>query len=176
MPACEELCLSNWRTSGFLLEAVAEPWRVWWQEYRGKTERLVRPGRLAFHGGRLSKSCWEQTLQIPRATLDTPGGDGLALGTGDGGGQDGWRWLRFLAGLESPLRDRNAGERSTRTSGSEADVLHEWDETLSKKTRKSLVGQLVETCTAAAQLLQMTCRSRFLSVSRASLEQIFIQK
>lgn len=118
----------------------------------------------------------EQTLRIPRATLDTPGGDGLALGTGDEGGQDGGRWLRFLAGLESPLRNRNAGERSTRTSGSEADVLHEWGETLSKKTRKSPVGQLVETCTAAAQLLQMTCRSRFLSVSRASLEQIFIQK
>lgn len=74
------------------------------------------------------------------------------------------------------LRNRNAGERSTRTRGSEADVLHEWGETLSKKTRKSLVGQLVETCTAAAQLQQMTCRSRFLSVSRASLEQIFIQK
>lgn len=114
--------------------------------------------------------------QIPRATVDTPGGDGLALGTGDKGREGGWRWLRFLAGLEIPLSNRNAGERSPRASGSEADVLQEWGEALSRKTRKSLVGQLVETCTAAAQLRQMTCRSRFLSVSRASLEQIFIQK
>lgn len=37
VPDCEELCLSNWRTSGFILEAVAEPWRVWWQGYRRKT-------------------------------------------------------------------------------------------------------------------------------------------
>lgn len=61
-------------------------------------------------------------------------------------------------------------------SGSEADVLQEWGEALSRKTRKSLVGQLVETCFTAAQLQQMTCGSRFVSVSRASLEQIFIQK
>lgn len=61
-------------------------------------------------------------------------------------------------------------------SGSEADVLPEWGEALSRKTRKSLVGPPVETCSAAAQLQQMTCGSRFVSASRASLEQIFIQK
>lgn len=67
------------------------------------------------------------------------------------------------------------GRKEALSSGSEADVLQEWGEALSRKTRKSLVGQLVETRTAAAPLQQMTCRSRFLSGSRASLEQIFIQ-
>lgn len=72
------------------------------------------------------------------------------MGNGNKGREGGWRWLRFLAGLEIPLSNRNAGERSPQASGSQADVLQEWGEALSKKTRNSLVGQLVETCTAAA--------------------------
>lgn len=153
-----------WRALSVKLENIwlysrssGEPWEVWWQGLweSGGTREAGSPWREA------DQIMLEQTWQIPRAIVVTPGGDGPALGTGDKGGEGGWRWLRFLAGLEILLSNRNEGERSPHASGSEADVLQEWGKALPKKTRKSLVGQLVETCSAAAQLQQMTCRSRF---------------
>lgn len=35
----------------------------------GKLERLVRPGRPAFHGGRLSKSCWNRCRRYQELQL-----------------------------------------------------------------------------------------------------------
>lgn len=92
----------------------------------------MRPGRLAAHGERLIESCWNRCGGC-QALQPTYLGDGPALGPGDEGGEEGWRWpwLRFLAGLEILLSNRNEGERSPHASGSEADVLQQWGEALS---------------------------------------------
>lgn len=83
-------------------------------------------------------------------------------------GPAGKAWLCSRSG--APCRE------GPEARGSGADALQERGEAPSEETRKSLAGQLVETCPAAAQLQRMTRGSRFVSVSRASLEQIFIQK
>lgn len=98
-----------------------------------------------------------EQMWMPRAP-GTHLGDGPALGTGDEGGEGGWRrpWLRFLAGLEA-LSNRNEGERSPRASGGQADVLQERG-AASPADPEIWGGQLVEmrgSCSAAANDLQI---------------------
>lgn len=96
-----------------------------------------------------------------------PGRLGLALDTGEEGRKDcrcgGW------LGRRGPRTTRTAGERSPSVSGSKAAVLQTQGEPLCKKTRKSLVGLLVEThcsCSAAANDLQIRVCVRFESFTR----------
>lgn len=95
-------CLSNWGTSGFILEAGGS----------GGCERLVRPGRLAVRGGR-QIICWNRRGRYKSYTRWR----WQALGTGDQGGGGGWEWLRFLAGPALLLSHGNEGERSPRGQG-----------------------------------------------------------
>lgn len=98
-----------------------------------------------------------------------------------------WRWAgsehwgprpcrlpaEVLDGLSEPSRN---AEKEVPEPVQRSRCFARVGEALSPKTRKSVEGQLVETGAAAARLQQVTCRSRFLSAPRASLEQIFIQK
>lgn len=79
-------------------------WRGWWEA--GET----REARLAVHGGRLIRSCWDRRGGYKSYTRwRWP-----AFSTGDEGGGGGWKWLGFLAGLEILFSHGNEGERSPR--------------------------------------------------------------
>lgn len=144
-----------------------EPWKVlWWGVRPMGIERLI------VYQGAEDSMLWHR--QIPITAVHRPAEDNL-LWHRDGRERSCGRELRSWLAWD-PKPQQSCWGKKFWAGGCKAGALQGWGKALSRKTRKSLEEQLVETQATAARLQQMTCRSRFLSASRASLEQIFIQK
>lgn len=93
-----------------------------------------------------------QMWQIQAAPVHTSGGDGPPSGPGTNSREGYRRRRRLFAGLQSLLASRKAEKGFPRPVAVRQMFCRSGGEAFTRKTRKSLVGQLVETRTTAAEL------------------------